>query len=426
MLRLAGVSVGALLVVPMGLADGGYFGRGWTALSVALASIAILTVVQTGVPRLGRAALLVLAVIGSLTVWIGLSGAWAPAGADTLFETRRALLYAIALVTVLVVASRSGPRAVLLGLALGISVVGAVAVALRAVNGIAEDGLLQEPIGYPNALGVLAALGWTLAVGLGCAPGVSPLVAGALRAVAPLLVLVLGLSGSRGAALTLLAGAVALVALAGRPHRATIGSLAVTTLVVGSLAWFPADRGELDGASLAAAALLASAAGITVGRRTWRLPRRALAVIAAVVVVGLVVTLVSRPGYATSSFRTAYWEAAFDEVPSHLLHGTGAGSFFLTWAEHRDVVTAVRDAHSVYIEALSELGIVGIVLIVLLVATPLVVAWRRRGDTIAATAGASFLVFALHAGLDWDWEMPVVGLVGLACAATLLAESEGD
>ena len=193
-LCLAGVFLGVLLVVPMGLADGGYFGRGWTALSVVLVSIAILTVVQAGVVRLGRAALLAVVALGALTVWITLSGAWAPAGADTWFETRRALLYVIALVTVLIVASRSGSRAVLLGLALGISVVGAVAVALAVVNGIAEDGLLQEPIGYPNALGVLAALGWTLAVGLGSAPGTPPLVAGALRTVAPLLVLVPGSS----------------------------------------------------------------------------------------------------------------------------------------------------------------------------------------------------------------------------------------
>ena len=410
----------------MGISDGGYFGTGWTALSIALVSIASLTVAETGVPRVERAAMLAVVAIGSLTAWIALSGAWAPSGADTWFETRRALLYTIALVTVLIVASRSGPRAVLLGLALGISVVCAVAVALRAVNGIAEDGLLQEPIGYPNALGVLAALGWTLAVGLGSAPGAPPLVTGALRAAAPILVLVLGLSGSRGAALTLLAGAVALVVLADRPHRPAIGSLAAVTLALGSVGYLLAERGELEGAALVVVTLLTAAAGIALGRRTWTPDRRVLAVIVAVVVVGLAVTLFLRPGYATSSFRTAYWEAAFDEVSSHPLHGTGAGSFFLTWAEHRDVVTAVRDAHSVYVEALSELGIVGLGLVVLLVAVPLVVAWRRRGDAVVATAGASFLVFVLHAGLDWDWEMPVVALTGLACAGTLLAASAGD
>ena len=36
-----------------------------------------------------------------------------------------------------------------------------------------------------------------------------------------------------------------------------------------------------------------------------------------------------------------------------------------------------------------------------------------------ATAAAGFAVFALHAGLDWDWEMPVVTLVALGCAGTV-------
>ena len=40
---------------------------------------------------------------------------------------------------------------------------------------------------------------------------------------------------------------------------------------------------------------------------------------------------------------------------------------------------------------------------------------------MTATAGAGFVVFAAHAGVDWDWEMAVVTLAGLALAAVLLA-----
>jgi hypothetical protein len=29
-------------------------------------------------------------------------------------------------------------------------------------------------------------------------------------------------------------------------------------------------------------------------------------------------------------------------------------------------------------------------------------------------------VFAVHAGLDWDWEMPVVTLTALGCAGVAL------
>jgi hypothetical protein len=56
----------------------------------------------------------------------------------------------------------------------------------------------------------------------------------------------------------------------------------------------------------------------------------------------------------------------------------------------------------------------------MLVALPLVTTVRRRGEPISAMAGAAFAVFAVHAGLDWDWEMPVVTLAALGCAGVAL------
>ena len=113
--------------------------------------------------------------------------------------------------------------------------------------------------------------------------------------------------------------------------------------------------------------------------------------------------------------------AALAEARERPLLGSGAGSYFLSWREHRTVDTTVRDAHSLYVETLSELGPVGLALVLVVVAAPLCAAIRRRGDPIVATAAAGFAVFALHAGLDWDWEMPVVTLVALGCAGTVLA-----
>jgi O-antigen ligase len=103
--------------------------------------------------------------------------------------------------------------------------------------------------------------------------------------------------------------------------------------------------------------------------------------------------------------------------------GTGAGTFHLTWLEHGPSGVFVRDAHSLYVEALSELGPVGLLLVVSTVAVPLVATVRRRGDPVVAVAGAAFVVFAVHAGLDWDWEMPVVTLIALGCAGAVLGGS---
>jgi len=37
-----------------------------------------------------------------------------------------------------------------------------------------------------------------------------------------------------------------------------------------------------------------------------------------------------------------------------------------------------------------------------------------------AAAAAGYSAYLVHAGLDWDWEYPVVTLAGLACGAALL------
>ena len=62
---------------------------------------------------------------------------------------------------------------------------------------------------------------------------------------------------------------------------------------------------------------------------------------------------------------------------------------------------------------------------VLALAVPLL-ALRRRGDPLLAAAGAGFVAFVVHAGVDWDWELPSVTLAGLACGAALLAGSRRE
>ena len=62
------------------------------------------------------------------------------------------------------------------------------------------------------------------------------------------------------------------------------------------------------------------------------------------------------------------------------------------------------DAHSLYLETLAELGLVGLALLVLALAPPLVAGFR--GVEAAATGG--YVAFLIHAGLDWDWELPAV------------------
>jgi hypothetical protein len=87
----------------------------------------------------------------------------------------------------------------------------------------------------------------------------------------------------------------------------------------------------------------------------------------------------------------------------------------------------VLDAHSLYVEQLGELGLVGAALLVIALGAILLALIRRaRGPERevwgALLAGA--VVWTVHAGVDWDWEMPAVtawlfAAGGLALAAPL-------
>jgi hypothetical protein len=114
------------------------------------------------------------------------------------------------------------------------------------------------------------------------------------------------------------------------------------------------------------------------------------------------------------------WESALDQARAHPVVGSGAGTFERWWLEHRDVPMKVRDAHGLYIEMFGELGAVGLAALLLVVALPLVAAFRARRSPLVAPALAGFVAFAVHAGIDWDWELPAVVLAGLTCAGVLV------
>lgn len=423
--EMAAAALAAVLVLSVGLTDGGYYGHAYTALTILLCAGSLLAVLGGVARPPSRAARSTLALFGFLTAWSALSAVWSVPGANVELEARRSVLYLVALASVVVTVDGRRRRPFLAGLLAAIVVVGVVAVALRAASGAPVDrfygNLLEEPVGYPNALGVLVAIGAVLALGLGALPdhrAVRP-----VRATVPFLVFVLGLTGSRGAVLAGGLGVVLLLVLAPGASRGSIASGLVVALAVGGSAWAVVQSRGAEGAALAAVALVTLVGGWALANQSSAPSRRRLAVVACVLLGGALAMVALRPPALSSSYRAEYWRAAMAEAAEHPLLGSGAGSFSLSWREHRTVDLGVRDAHSLYVETLSELGPIGLLLVLGIVGAPLGAALRRRGDPVAATAGAAFLVFAAHAGVDWDWEMPVVTLAGLGCAAVVLVRT---
>jgi hypothetical protein len=81
----------------------------------------------------------------------------------------------------------------------------------------------------------------------------------------------------------------------------------------------------------------------------------------------------------------------------------------------------VRDAHSLYLESLAELGPIGLLLVFGVLMPPLAAAAIARSEPAVVVAASGYSAFLVHAGLDWDWEVPATTLAGLACGGALLA-----
>ena len=104
----------------------------------------------------------------------------------------------------------------------------------------------------------------------------------------------------------------------------------------------------------------------------------------------------------------------------------GSGGFGTEWLRRREVPERVRDAHSLYVETLAELGVVGFGLLGSLFAAAGWCGRRAYALDPAAAAGpaAAVLAWASHAAVDWDWEMPALTLVAIVLAGALAAWSE--
>ena len=304
---------------------------------------------------------------------------------------------------------------------------------------------LGEPLGYSNATAVLAATGFVLALGFAAHERLDVRAASALALVVLLPTLYLTLS--RGGMLAAAAGAVLLALL--HPRRARViasalllGAPAVLAVVLVSqgasggreLRLVVLATGVLAVGAAAAAAVVESRVRFPAAAARALVAAAATATLAAVVLAGLVVgehtaSGASDPGddgpdrllSADSSYRSDYWRVAWEMVRDEPLTGTGAGSWEAHWLRERPMAFDTRDAHNLYLELLAELGPAGLALLLGTFALPFLAIGRARHTAWGPAAGAALGTVLLHAGLDWDWEIPAVILPALGCAAVLLA-----
>ncbi|MGI8729002.1 MAG: O-antigen ligase family protein [Solirubrobacteraceae bacterium] len=488
--RLLPILPGAL-VVAFAFASGGFLpgpvGLGASVLAaLLLARLALARNPWRGLSRGYAAGATCLGLLACLTL---VSQAWSDAPARAAVEYDRVVLYLLAFL--LVGAAGYSPQR-LRWLVRGVAAAAFVVCLCGLISRLAPDvwptdlnlARLTYPLGYWNALGLLAAVGIVLGVALTSDDEEVPAVRVLAAAALPALGTVLLLTFSRGA---VVAGIVGLVALAvvGRPRALLSGMLASgPTMAIAVSAAYAAKRlatnDPTDPAAIAQGhdvALVVIVCGVVAAvvrigllaldRRLSRRSRRALprppavawgvggCVLAVVVVVtALAVDLpgvlsrqydrfvsgdnVSRAGPDVRSRltdpgnngRIQTWGVALEAFRSEPLRGEGAGTYALQWDHRRPEPVQVEDGHSLYIEVLGELGIAGFVLVVgaiLLILAAFVGRARGPDRVMGGALFAAGLTWALHAGIDWDWEMPAVTLWffaagGLALAGTAVSD----
>jgi tetratricopeptide (TPR) repeat protein len=119
---------------------------------------------------------------------------------------------------------------------------------------------------------------------------------------------------------------------------------------------------------------------------------------------------------SSGSGRWQFWSAAVSEFRAHPLNGGGAGSWEAWWLQHGSLPVFSEYSHSLYLDALSELGIVGLLLVGGAVVVAVVGAVRSalslRSGEIAAAAACGIAFFAASA-YDWIWQLAGIAVVGV-------------
>jgi len=481
-------ALGFGLVVFLGLEGGGFDPIVHDQVGIAVWWVLLGAVLAGALPRRrpGAIALAALGLLAALVAWSALSLGWSESAEKTSEELARISLYLGVFALALFARDRRWARRTVAAVGAGIAFLAILALLSRLHPGwfptgnetarfLSERERLSYPLNYWNGLAALIAIGLPLVLHLATAARSVParaIAAAALPAMALACFLTLSRGGIAAAILALLAFLALtsdrlpkLLTLAAATAGAAVligGALERDALQHGLLGATARQQGE---ELLTLTVVVCVAVGFFQGglalalergrRPRWTIPSRATS--AALAAVGALALLTAAaafdaPGRGAEAWREfkgsggpdrgtgrlasaagegryRYWSAAVRQNGTRPLTGTGAGTFESWWAREGDTGSFVQDAHSLYLQTLGELGIVGLSLLVAFFSVVLVGGARRvaragpRGRPQLAAALAGCLAFCLTAAVDWTWQVPVLPVAFLLLAAALLSAS---
>jgi hypothetical protein len=478
------------LVLYLALNGGGYDTIVRNQVGVAVWWIVMLGIAIGFMPvrRPGPAVLASLGLLVAFVVWTALSSSWSDSSERTVDDLSRVVTYLGVFMLALSVRGSRGARRLVGAVASAIVVASVVALLSRLHPAWFSDAdqtaqllggtqkRLSYPVNYWNGLGALVALGIPLVCYI--ATSARTIVMRALAAGAlPAMALTLFLTYSRGGAAAAILGLLVFLALANDrlPKLATLlaAGSGGAILIAAALQRDALEDGLLNGAARdqgneMLAMTLVVCAGVALVqvaislverygvRPNWsRIERRqagwlsgGLATVC--VVIALAFGLPGKANDAWTDFkdpqltsvgagrfqsfggnrRYQLWSSAVDQNRTDPLKGSGSGTFEFWWASDTTFPWFVRDAHSLYLETLGELGVVGLGLLLCFLLWSLgtgVVRWatatRQRRTQLAAALGGC-AAFCLSAAFDWVWELSVVPIVFLLLLSVLITAGD--
>ena len=458
--------------------NGGYFppAWGWAAMTFAwVAAVALLLRTEISLSRLG---LLVVSGLALFTGWSAITLAWTADSTVGVQNVERDLVYLCAAIVTLALADRMATMALRNAVLVSSVIVCLYSIATRLFpdqlglhNDPLSPGRLYNPLGYWNAQGALAALAIILTAGLAAGRG-RPVVRALAAGVIPFLALDCYYTLSRGAVIAVVVGfavwivadpsrvrsSVWLLILAPWPAIAVIHAHSITQLSGKALSLDSASAGHhlaLTTLGIALVGAIVVGVAATFEHRIAAPPSVTVAYVAcwcAVVAIAATVAFarfgspVDMARSARSAFtepptsrvqpnrvlslslngRASIWTVAWDDAKAHPIVGAGIGSFEQSWDLRRTVPGDIRYAHSLYLETLAETGIVGLALLAAAMIAPLAGVFRGRMDPLVPPLLGAYAAFLVHAGTDWDWQVPALALSALWCGMGVITAGERE
>jgi hypothetical protein len=482
-LRQAPITLPCLLVVGLFVAwaqlDAGLAVTTWAPGALGIVGLlavaaAVLPGTWEDVPRVTLAAV---ALLAAFTLWSYASLLWAGDPGAAWQGANRTLLYLAVFALFALWPQRGRTGSWVLGAwVLGLQALAVVTLARipGGADALFAGSRLDEPAGYTNAEAALWLMAFWPAVLLAASPATAWWLRGLLAGGAVLLADLALLVQSRGSVFAVpLVALLGLAVLPGRVRFAWALAAVLAGVAVGLPTLLDVGTAVEDGAAGATDGLVLAVAGGALVSALWvalwgvadsarglredlhRAAARAgtglaIAVGAAGLVAGAVVVgnPVERVADGWDSFRQGYegndadanrlvsglgsnrydfYRVALDEFADRPVTGTGADNFFAAYLRDGRSEETPRFPHSVELRTLSQLGIVGALLLLGFLGCVALGAWRAMrggGPAAAAVAGGAVLGFAywfVHGSVDWFFEIAGLGAPAFALAGLALS-----